>query len=143
MYYQTNTLECQVIGLQTIECEVVLSDHADIMWPSNQGDYRTKCFFSICMLSGLLSSDVDCRIGCRRKQYFIGRLEIIMDLVIGQKVSGVYWNKGSDSNGYCVPIRDKPFRDGIVIGFTKSGRPIIQVTSGNLIFNVYRTEITK
>lgn len=65
-----------------------------------------------------------------------------MKPVIGQKVSGFYWNKGFDKNGHCVPIRDKPFSDGVVIGFTKTGSPIIEVTSGNLRFKVYRTEIT-
>jgi hypothetical protein len=63
-------------------------------------------------------------------------------LIIGQVVSGVYWNKGFDKHGRCVPISDKPFTDGVVIGFTKAGSPIISVTSGNIQFNVYRTKIT-
>lgn len=64
-----------------------------------------------------------------------------MKLTIGQVVSGTYWNKGSNRQGYCVPIRSKPFSDGVVIGFTKAGGPIISIRSGNLRFNVYRTKI--
>ncbi len=62
-------------------------------------------------------------------------------LVIGQVVSGSYWNKGTDKHGYAVPIITKPFKNGTVIGFTQNGRPIISVTSGNFTFNVYRTKI--
>ncbi len=63
-------------------------------------------------------------------------------LVIGQKVSGTYWNKGSDRRGNTVPIFTKPFIDGEVIGFTKIGNPIIEITSGNFRFKAYRTKIT-
>lgn len=64
-----------------------------------------------------------------------------MKLAIGQKVSGVYWNKGFDKRGYAVPIITKPFEGGVVIGFTKAGGPIISVTSGNFTFKAYRTKI--
>lgn len=64
-------------------------------------------------------------------------------LVIGQIVSGTYQNKGSNRRGETVPIFTKPFSDGVVIGFTKIGTPIIEITSGNLRFKVYRTKITK
>ncbi len=63
-------------------------------------------------------------------------------LIIGQKVSGTYWNKGSDRRGNMVPIFTKPFIDGVVIGFTSIGNPIIEITSGNLRFKAYRTKIT-
>lgn len=63
-------------------------------------------------------------------------------LIIGQKVSGTYWNKGTDRHGMSVPIITKPFVDGIVIGFTRIGGPIIEITSGNLRFKAYRTKIT-
>ncbi len=64
-----------------------------------------------------------------------------MDLVIGQKVSGSYWNKSTNRHGMAVPITAKNFTDGIVIGFTKAGGPIISVRAGNMRFNVYRTKI--
>lgn len=64
------------------------------------------------------------------------------NLVIGQTVSGTYWNKSFDRNGNWVPIRSKTFKDGVVIGFTKTGSPIIEVTSGNMRFKVYRFKIT-
>ncbi len=63
-------------------------------------------------------------------------------LVIGQRVSGTYWNKGSNRRGEIVPIITKPFENGIVIGFTKIGQPIIEITVGNLQFKAYRTKIT-
>lgn len=68
--------------------------------------------------------------------------EKAMKLTIGQTVSGTYWNKGFNKHGYAVPIRTKAFKDGVVIGFTKSGSPVISIRSGNLKFNVYRTKIT-
>ncbi len=64
-----------------------------------------------------------------------------MNLVIGQVVSGTYRNKGSNRHGCTVSITTKRFTDGVVIGFTKAGGPIIEVTSGNLKFKVYRTTI--
>lgn len=64
-----------------------------------------------------------------------------MKLIIGQRVSGSYWNKGFDKHGYSVPMITKPFKNGVVIGFTQAGSPIISVTSGNLTFKVYRTKI--
>ncbi len=66
-----------------------------------------------------------------------------MTLIMGQVVSGSYWNKGPDRHGCLVPIIAKRFEDGVVIGFTKSGGPIIEVTSGNLKFKVYRVKIDK
>jgi hypothetical protein len=66
-----------------------------------------------------------------------------MKLAIGQTVSGTYWNKGFDRHGYVVPVIIKPFENGVVIGFTKAGSPIISVTSGSLRFNVYRTKISE
>lgn len=64
-----------------------------------------------------------------------------MNLVIGQVVSGSYWNKGFNRRGCVVPVITKRFTDGVVIGFTKVGGPIIEVKSGNLKFNVYRVKI--
>ncbi len=64
-----------------------------------------------------------------------------MKLTIGQVVSGTYWTKGFDKRGYAIPIKTRPFSDGVVIGFTKAGSPIISIRSGNLRFNVYRTKI--
>ncbi len=64
------------------------------------------------------------------------------ELVIGQIVSGIYQNKGVDKHGLCVPIKSTTFKDGVVIGFTKIGSPIIRIKSGNLPFNAYRTKIT-
>ncbi len=62
-------------------------------------------------------------------------------MVIGQTVSGTYRNKGSDRSGRMVRVTYKRFTNGVVIGFTKVGGPIIQVTSGNLTFKVYRVKI--
>ncbi len=64
-----------------------------------------------------------------------------MNLVIGQVVSGSYRNKGSDRRGCIVRVSSKRFEDGVVIGFTKTGGPIIEVKSGNLKFKVYRVKI--
>ena len=64
-----------------------------------------------------------------------------MNLVIGQVVSGSYQNKGSNRRGCVVPVTTKRFTDGVVIGHTNAGSPIIEVTSGNLKFKVYRTKI--
>lgn len=65
-----------------------------------------------------------------------------MKLIMGQVVSGTYWNKWHDRRrGHIVPIITKRFTDGVVIGFTKTDGPIIEVTSGNLKFKVYRTKI--
>ncbi len=66
-----------------------------------------------------------------------------MKVIIGQTVSGTYQNKGFDKRGCVVPITIKPFKNGVVIGFTKIGSPIIQITSGNLRFKAYRTKISE
>ncbi len=64
-----------------------------------------------------------------------------MELVIGQVVSGTYRNKGFNRRGCVVPVTTKRFKDGVVIGHTKTGGAIIEVESGNLKFKVYRVKI--
>lgn len=64
-----------------------------------------------------------------------------MELVIGQVVSGSYRNKGFDRQGRIVRVSSKRFENGVVVGFTKTGGPKIEVTSGNLKFRVYRVVV--
>ncbi len=63
------------------------------------------------------------------------------NLAIGQIVSGTYWKKRFDKNGYNVSSKGTKFQNGTIIGFTTNGSAIVCVTSGNLRFNVYRTKI--
>ncbi len=67
-----------------------------------------------------------------------------MTVSVGQIVSGSYWTKtwkGSYQNGRYVPMVIRRFEDGLVTGHTKDGRPIIELTSGNLKFKVTRTDL--
>lgn len=64
-----------------------------------------------------------------------------MKLVLGQVVSGTYRNKGFNQRGQTIPVTTKRFENGVIIGFTMTGGPIIEVTSGNLKFKVYRVKI--
>lgn len=61
------------------------------------------------------------------------------NLVIGQVVSGTWWKNGFATNGQI--LSGQRFENGIVIGFTKVGGPIIELIRGDVAFKVYRTEV--